>query len=106
MNAVDDLDRSEQELMRALARPGDRKKNAEPAQPQKGGAPKQEDGGDERDAASACDIACRALASMDRAAQHLCELSGDGDARCQSARDRVDRARQRVVAECSACGGS
>lgn len=48
----------------------------------------------------ACSIACRALASMDRAATHLCGLSGEGDPSCTSARERVKNATDRVSARC------
>ena len=41
-----------------------------------------------------CSSACRALASMERAADHLCEL--DGAKECSSAKERVERARAKV----------
>ena len=41
-----------------------------------------------------CTSACRALASMERAAEHLCEL--DGAEECSSAKERVERARAKV----------
>jgi hypothetical protein len=41
-----------------------------------------------------CTSACRALASMERAAVHLCEL--DGAQECSSAKERVERARAKV----------
>ncbi|MCC6553242.1 MAG: hypothetical protein IT372_09515 [Polyangiaceae bacterium] len=53
--------------------------------------------------ASPCATACRALASMRRAAEHLCGLAGQEDARCGSARERVQRAGERVHAACPAC---
>jgi hypothetical protein len=53
-----------------------------------------------------CANACRALASMERAATHLCSLAGDTDARCEGARTRVKSASARVHAECPACSGS
>lgn len=49
-----------------------------------------------------CAIACRALASMTRSAQHICELSDDGE-RCTRARARVSQAKERVRAHCTAC---
>ena len=52
-----------------------------------------------------CTNACRALASMERAASHLCSLAGDTDARCEGARTRVKNAGARVHAECPACAG-
>jgi hypothetical protein len=50
-----------------------------------------------------CVTACRALASMGRAAEHLCGLAGEGDDRCENARARVGRATDRVRAQCPAC---
>lgn len=49
----------------------------------------------------ACAIACRALASMGRAASHLCGLSGEGDPTCLNARERVRNATDRVSAQCA-----
>lgn len=49
----------------------------------------------------ACGVACRALASMTRAADHYCGLSGEGDSRCSSARERVKSATERVAAHCT-----
>jgi hypothetical protein len=53
---------------------------------------------------SPCATACRALASMRRASEHLCALAGDGDPRCGAARERVHRADERVREACPACG--
>ena len=53
--------------------------------------------------ADLCVTACSALSSMERAARHLCDLTGDGDARCDSARSRVSGATERVTASCPAC---
>ena len=51
---------------------------------------------------SDCATACRALASMENAANHICELDqGGGD--CSSARQRVNAARDRVLRACGAC---
>jgi hypothetical protein len=41
---------------------------------------------------------------MERAAEGLCELAGDGDERCQSARVRVQSARELVRRTCPSCG--
>lgn len=35
-------------------------------------------------------MACRALASMKRAAETICEITGEGDDRCVDARRRVE----------------
>jgi hypothetical protein len=55
---------------------------------------------------SRCTVACRALGSMDRAAERLCELSGEEDDRCVAARERVAIAHDRVEASCPTCGES
>ncbi len=56
-----------------------------------------------RDARS-CGTACAALQSMTRAAEHLCGLTGEGDARCTNARSRVKTAGDRVRGACPSCG--
>jgi hypothetical protein len=43
-----------------------------------------------------CELACRALASMRRSQERVCELTADDDARCKRARERVKRAQERV----------
>ncbi len=53
-----------------------------------------------------CSTACSALASMERATTHLCDLAGGDDARCSRARARVENASARVHAACPACRGS
>jgi hypothetical protein len=52
-----------------------------------------------------CAGACRALASMERATSHLCELSGEDDdrRRCDDAKKRLGDARDRVRRQCGAC---
>jgi hypothetical protein len=55
--------------------------------------------------ASPCETACRALASMDRAATHICLLAGDDNERCTNARERVRSATERVRQSCSECSG-
>jgi hypothetical protein len=52
-----------------------------------------------------CAVACRALASMQRAAAHLCGLTGEQDGRCESARTRAATASARVREACPRCGG-
>jgi hypothetical protein len=56
-------------------------------------------------AAGDCSVACRALASMERATQHLCDLAVDADdqGRCGDARQRLLAARQRVRSACGTC---
>jgi len=53
-----------------------------------------------------CLIACAALASMRRSAEHVCTMAGDKDGACDSARARVERAEQRVTAACPACAAN
>jgi hypothetical protein len=48
-----------------------------------------------------CASACRALASMERAAEHICALDSGNE--CGRARERVDSARERVRATCGTC---
>lgn len=50
-----------------------------------------------------CATACRALASMQRSAAHLCALAGEGDGRCEDARGRVRGASARVRTACPSC---
>lgn len=52
-----------------------------------------------------CLVACAALASMRRSADHLCGMAGESDAACGGARERVQRAEQRVLRACPACAG-
>ncbi len=52
-----------------------------------------------------CALACKALASMRRSADRICELAGPGDpdGRCRQARERVRDAQTRVRGGCSDC---
>jgi hypothetical protein len=56
-------------------------------------------------AASDCESACRALASMERATSHLCSLADEPDdqRRCDDAKLRLTTARGRVRAACGGC---
>jgi len=60
-------------------------------------------GTDDLAGADPCATACSALGSMERAARHLCDLTGDGDVRCDNARSRVAGATERVSASCPVC---
>jgi hypothetical protein len=71
-----------------------------------GRADKREEAPRQPVASDPCSTACSALASMERAASHLCNLTGDGDARCQSARTRTQSAAARVRASCPSCSGA
>lgn len=50
-----------------------------------------------------CSRACAALASMVRAADRLCQMTGEEDDRCRSARRRVASGRRIVERHCPAC---
>ncbi|MDI1432019.1 MULTISPECIES: hypothetical protein [Polyangium] len=52
---------------------------------------------------SPCHGACRAYASMKRAATRLCDLAGKEDDRCAAAQQRIDRANERLKAACPRC---
>jgi hypothetical protein len=52
-------------------------------------------------AATDCTLACKALASLERAANHLCAVAEPDE--CNDARVRVDRARRAVNAQCGGC---
>ncbi|MEO7094626.1 MAG: hypothetical protein ABI175_15320 [Polyangiales bacterium] len=57
---------------------------------------------------SDCAQMCKALASMQRAADHLCDLTKDGadldKQKCTDARGRVTTAKDRVSKMCGGCG--
>jgi len=48
-----------------------------------------------------CANACKALASLQRAADHLCAVAEPEE--CSDARVRVDRARRAVESQCGGC---
>ncbi|MBI4953953.1 MAG: hypothetical protein HY908_18150 [Myxococcales bacterium] len=50
-----------------------------------------------------CELACRALGSMARSAERLCELTGEYDDRCRDVRVRVELARVLVHGICPDC---
>ena len=52
-------------------------------------------------AASDCQAACKALSSLERAANHLCAVAEPDE--CTDARARVDRARRAVTSQCGGC---
>ena len=55
-----------------------------------------------------CASMCKALSSMQRAADHLCGLTKDGadseKKRCDDAQAKVDGAKERVKSTCGGCG--
>lgn len=48
-----------------------------------------------------CTLACKALASLERAADHLCAVAEPEE--CTDARARVDRAKRAVNMQCGGC---
>lgn len=71
-----------------------------------GPAPMMNTGEDDRAAelaVSRCTNACRALASMKRSADRLCELAGDDNDRCINVRERVESAARLVLSMCPEC---
>jgi len=72
---------------------------ATPPRPLDTSAPKAE-GKNKDDEGGGCNIAKRALGSLQRAAEHLCGLTGEADPRCDTARGRAHRAAERVGASC------
>ncbi len=51
--------------------------------------------------AADCQAACKALASLERAANHLCMVAEPDE--CTDARSRLDRARRAITAQCGGC---
>ncbi|MCC6552773.1 MAG: hypothetical protein IT372_07095 [Polyangiaceae bacterium] len=106
-DAASQLDQAEAELDAALGArstgfaepPGPSPRPAPPSQP----APPGPIEAAAKSPGDPCATACRALASMSRAADHLCGLAGEGDARCGDARARVKSATDRVHHQCPAC---
>src|SRR5262249_2299070 len=84
------LSRAEAEIAEALSKGSARRGARETA----GGAQPQTEA--HQPGGNPCETACRALASMTRSAEHVCEMAGDGDARCHDARARVKGAGERV----------
>ena len=52
---------------------------------------------------SPCEVACRALSSMQRIAERICALTSETHPRCESARGRVQEAEQRMALGGCAC---
>ncbi|MEJ7732958.1 MAG: hypothetical protein WKG00_27650 [Polyangiaceae bacterium] len=63
-------------------------------------SPPRVEGKSKDDEGGGCNIAKRALGSLQRAAEHLCGLTGEADPRCDTARGRAHRAAERVGAAC------
>ena len=72
---------------------------APPPPPAAGGAsaPKGAEAEAEKKPASRCELACKAFSSLGRAAEAVCRLAGEQDARCSRARGAVDDNRRRVA---------
>jgi hypothetical protein len=115
--ALDAIERAEAELQGALdqrtsapqfaeppgAPPPSDAASAKPATGEASTMKKNVDAQPTSSPADPCEIACRALASMERAAVHLCGLSGESDPRCEGALTRVKSASGRVEAQCPRC---
>lgn len=75
-----------------------------------GPAKAAEAGGVEDEAAqtrtSRCAVACKALGSMRRAAERVCDLLGTTDAECVDARSRVERSGSLVARACPTCSAA
>lgn len=54
----------------------------------------------------ACSTVCKVLASIKNAAAHVCSLSTDDPARCESAKGRAERAEERAKSVCPSCADS
>lgn len=102
------LDRAERDIQKALVLGGEDQDRArdvedeEPAAPQAQPAP-YTDRSTKSTQERRCTTACRALASMDRAANKVCDLAGSDDSRCNGARTRVSSARDLVRRSCPTC---
>lgn len=87
------------------AKPADTPAAGPPAPVEPSAAPQSSDDEAEREEKDRCEIACRALGSMKRAAEHVCRAAGSSDGRCARAKDRVAAASARVAASCEDCDG-
>lgn len=109
-DALSQLDRAEAELRGAMGPARDRAAGS-PATPTPSSAPRKAPAGEAAPMAQGaelaggdpCAVACRALGSMRRAADHLCSLAGEQDGRCTSARGRVRGADAEVRQTCPQC---
>lgn len=113
-DAAAEIERAQRALDDVLGptKEGAKKKDAAPPAPPDRSAdtpgpdkPRKAPGDEKASGAAPCDIACVALASMERAATYLCRLAGEGDPRCPAARGRVRAARDRVQAAACPCVG-
>ncbi len=78
---------------------------AETSPPKKAEEPSKEGPLSEADS---CTTACRALASMRRSAERICDHAGGGatPGRCDDARSRVTKAESRVRERCASCAAA
>ncbi len=90
------LESAERALGAALAARGS---STDPAAKQDTGGARAGDKKAEGQAGTACTTACAALASMRRAADAICSLAGESDARCATARARLEASTVRAT-EC------
>ena len=102
------LERAERDIQQALVLGGDERSRSrdaeedEPVAPQAQPAP-YADRTTKSTQERRCTTACRALASMDRAATKVCDLAGSEDRRCDGARTRFSAARDLVRRSCPTC---
>ena len=115
-DAMSQVDQAEAELGQALsqlsigsglAKPKESEERVPAVQPAPTTSPAEAPAGtaapDRASTVDPCATACRALASMSRSVEHVCDLAGEGDEQCANARARVGRANDRVRAQCPAC---
>lgn len=92
----------EGEPQRADASSSSKSTDAPPGQPEGGASPAREERAPSLEAS--CGGSCRALASMKRAVEALCRMTGDADERCAEARRTLSDSTSRL-ARCKCDGG-
>src|SRR5262245_46321805 len=104
------LDRAELDIQKALVLGGEERDRARDSEDERPAGPHAQPAPapyTDRSTKSAqerrCTTACRALASMDRAANKVCDLAGSEDSRCDGARTRLSAARDLVRRSCPTC---
>lgn len=95
--------KAEEEIDRLFPHAGKDKDSRKKAEAPGKAAQKPADDASPLSGGDACATACRALASMQSSADHLCKLAGEGDGRCEDARGRVRGASARVRSVCPMC---
>ncbi len=94
---IDGVVRERVALAATLDKEGGEAPEAPTAEPTTEARPAEEAAAPKRaETPSPCQTACKALASMRRSAERICEIVGEPDARCTRARERVDESSTRV----------